>query len=304
MKLLVLFICLQALLAAPTKKAAKKAANDPNDYRGLTPFFLQDPTDQMCLGPHGFTVCDENALWILTRRAGKKTYSLVSLLQPGKDVCLTQGTKLFGLFNSDRVVLAPCNKNSAKNWQWDFIDQSHVKLSNSAQCLVRGKKTFKNSASLQNCKKDEFVALLYHPTAVHENGFYLKAADGACFDGHKFRSCTGAGANKLLWGIGLKFIWGEARRYLFNFAPSERSTCIVAKGSEVEVGACSSSQALTWGIANGALTYQYGKKCVASKVDDVGVLTSCSEGSEFVSIEVPTLYTNEQLADMLQSQVK
>ena len=34
-----------------------------------------------------------------------------------------------------------------------------------------------------------------------------------CFDGYKFRPCEGLGANKLLWGIGVKFINGNAHRH-------------------------------------------------------------------------------------------
>ena len=44
------------------------------------------------------------------------------------------------------------------------------------QCLVRGKGGYRNSVTVQNCKKGEFLPLVYHPTEVHENGFYLKSA--------------------------------------------------------------------------------------------------------------------------------
>ena len=68
-------------------RSAKK--KDPNDNRGVTPFFLRDPRDEMCLGQNGFTACTEQVLWILTRRPGKKTYSLVSLLTPSHNgLCL------------------------------------------------------------------------------------------------------------------------------------------------------------------------------------------------------------------------
>jgi hypothetical protein len=49
--------------------------------KGKTPFLLQDPVDQTCLGPHGFTVCDENALWIITPRKGVKTFSMVHMTE-------------------------------------------------------------------------------------------------------------------------------------------------------------------------------------------------------------------------------
>jgi hypothetical protein len=299
--IVILLAIFSGIYAKDNKKAVKKQ-NDATDHKGLTPFFLQDPTDQMCLGPNGFTVCDENALWLLTRRTGKKTYSLVSFLHPQTTACLTKQTSFFGLLGSDKLTLGSCNSNAAKGWKWDFVDQSHIKLSNNGLCLVRGKKNMKNSISLQNCNKEEHVTLLYHPTAVHENGFYIKAADGTCFDGQKFRSCTGAGANKLLWGMGLKYVWGEPKKYLFNFALSERSNCIVAKGNKVGVDSCSSKNALTWSISNGQLTYKHGSLCVARGNNDEAFLTKCVNGYEYLSVEVPSLYTNEELAEMLESQ--
>jgi hypothetical protein len=71
--------CCYTILAADSSKTDSKALKnvDVNDNRGNTPFFLQDPYDQMCLGPNGFTVCDEAALWVLLKRKGRKTYSLV-----------------------------------------------------------------------------------------------------------------------------------------------------------------------------------------------------------------------------------
>lgn len=287
---------------ATTKPSPKK--HDPNDNKGLTPFFLQDPTDQTCLGPYGFTACDENALWILTKRAGKSTYSLVSLLAPSQNVCFQSKSTMFGIFSSDQLLLGSCSKKSAQMWDWAFIDQSHVKLSNRGQCLVRGKKGTKSSISLQSCKTGEFVSLQYHPTAVHEKGFFLKAADGDCYDGNKFRSCEGSGSNKLLWGIGVKYHWGEANRYFFNFHQQERSNCIVAtRNGAVEKAPCSSAGALTWGMEYGKLSFQHGKKCLSRKLDDTGFLTKCSDFHEFISFEVPSALSSEEIEAVLQSKV-
>ena len=202
MLLLVVLLLLQ-LGFTVSQKAAQKKPVDVNDNKGNTPFFLQDPQDQTCLGPNGFTVCDERSLWVLTRRAGKKTYSLVSLLNPSPyGMCLERKYSFFGLFGSDRVGMGLCSQGGSKNWDFNFVDKTHVKISTKGQCLVRGKKKFMNSISVQNCNKGEFTPLVYHPTSVHEAGFYLKAADGACFDGEKFRSCEGRGADHLLWGVG------------------------------------------------------------------------------------------------------
>ena len=266
---------------------SKAAKTDPNDNKGNTPFFLQDPNDETCLGPDGFTVCDERALWVLTRRPGKKTYSIVSLLKPNKQgACLERKTSWFG--STDKLALGPCRKEGSKSWNFEFIDQSHVKLSSKGQCLVRGKKKYRSSMSMQNCKKGEFVALKYHPTAVHENGFYLKAADGACFDGSVFRSCDAMISKKILWGVGIKYLWGKANRYFFNFAPSERTNCIVAKGSSVERGECSSKGALKWALEDGKLTFNDGKSCLARLVNNKAALVSCAEASEYMVMDVPS----------------
>jgi hypothetical protein len=304
----VLFL-LVALLAgtvdsAAAKQQAKKSKKDPNDNPGNTPFFLQDPYDQTCLGPNGFTVCDERSLWILTKRAGTKTYSLVSLLNPSTHgMCLERKSGFLGLFGGDKIGMGPCSKKGSKVWEFSFVDNKHVKLSSQGQCLVRGKKTYKNSVSVQNCKKGEFLPLLYHPTSVHENGFYLKSADEKCFDGEKFRSCEGTGASRLLWGIGIKFIWGNAQRYFFGFQAQDRNNCIVAHGNKLEKGSCSSSGALKWGLSDGKLSVDNGKRCVSRLVDNTAVLTRCSDSSEYISMDIPTVYTSEDLQRMMQNPV-
>eukprot|EP01041_Mallomonas_annulata_P006871 gene6871-13931_t len=294
-------ICCSLVLfvqSAPEKKTTKKS--DPNDNKGNTPFFLQDPQDQMCLGPNGFTICNENALWILTKRAGKKTYSMVSLMNPNSnEMCLERKSTFFGMFGTDRVGMGQCNKRGAKSWNFEFIDAKHVKLSNQGQCLVRGKRKYRNSVTVQSCKKGASIPLLYHPTAVHEVGFYLKSADGGCFDGTRYKSCE-TNANKLLWGIGIKYIWGKANRYFFNFF--DKTQCIVARGSKIEKGDCRHPGALSWGLQDGKFTHNNGKKCVARLLDHSGTLTKCSDSYEYTYMDVPSTYTSEELAGMVKNQ--
>mmetsp|Transcript_34541 Transcript_34541/g.35210 ORF Transcript_34541/g.35210 Transcript_34541/m.35210 type:complete len:290 (-) Transcript_34541:197-1066(-) len=265
--------------------ATKKKA-DPNDHNGNTPFFLQDPQDGMCLGPDGFTLCNELALWILTKRQGKKTYSLVSLMNPNQNqMCLERKSSLLGLIGTDRVGMGPCSTSSAKSWLFEFIDSKHVKLSTNNQCLVRHAKKYKNSASFQSCKKGVAIPLLYHPTAVHELGFFIKSADGGCFDGNKYKDCD-IGTGKLLWGVGIKYVWGSANRYFFNYY--DRSQCIVAKGNKVEKGDCRHPGALKWGLIDGKLSYNNGKKCVSRLADDSAVLTKCTSSYEYSYMDVPS----------------
>ena len=272
------------------KKQQVQKKSDPNDNKGNTPFFLQDPHDQMCLGPDGFTMCNENALWILTKRPGGKVpkYSLVSLLNPNpKGICLERKTSFFGLFGTDRLGMGACDKRGAKSWGFEFLDAKHVKLSVQGQCVVRGKKKYRNSVSLQPCKKGEALPFLYHPTAVHEVGFYLKAPDGGCFDGSQFKSCESA-ASKMLWGVGIKYIWGKANRYFFNY--NDKSKCLVTRGSRVEKGDCRHPGAFKWGLQEGHLSANGGKKCLARLMDNSGAMPKCSEAYEYISMDVPATY--------------
>jgi hypothetical protein len=271
---------------------------------GNTPFFLQDPYDQTCVGPNGFTVCDERSLWILTKRAGKKTYSLVSLLNPSPyGMCLERKSQFFGLFGGDKVGMGLCSKSGSKTWEFNFVDNTHIKLSTKGQCLVRGKKKYKNSVSVQNCKKGEFLPLVYHPTSVHEAGFYLKAADGMCFDGSKFRSCEGPGSNMLLWGVGIKYIWGKANRYIFNFHIQDRGNCLVASGTKIEKNSCLSGGAMKWGLSDGKLSIDNGRMCLVRLADNTGAMAKCSVANEYISMDIPTVYSSEDLAAMLKNQV-
>jgi hypothetical protein len=299
---MILAACIHSSFSKTSSKQAQKK-KDPYDNPGNTPFFLQDPHDNTCLGPNGFTVCDERALWVLTRRADRKnTYSLVSLLQPSPyGMCLERKKWFFGLLSGDDVGMGLCSKPGAKNWAFEFIDKTHVKLSSGGMCLVRGKKKYKNSISVQPCKKGEFLPLVYHSTTVHEAGFYLKAADGACFDGERFRSCDGSSKN--LWGVGIKYIWGKANRYFFTFS-EKGQTCAVAKGSSVGRDSCQHGGAMKWGLADGRLSINNEKMCVNRLPDNTAALSRCGEGSEHIVMDIPTVYTSEDLAHMLQNQDK
>ena len=124
-----------------------------------------------------------------------------------------------------------------------------------------------------------------------------------CFDGELFRTCTGKGADTLLWGIGIKYIGGKANRYIFNFHPLERKNCLVAKGSRIEKGACTEHGALRWGLSDGKLSVGNGKKCLARLNNDQGVMVNCNEANEYISMDIPTVYTTEDLENMMKNQV-
>jgi hypothetical protein len=260
-------------------------SKDPRDNKGNIPFFLQDPSDEMCLGPNGFTVCNEQALWILTKRQGKKTFSLVSLLNISPNgLCLENKV---GFFGGDKVGMGACSSKGSMMWEFEFVDSKHVKISSRGMTLVRGK-PYKTSVSMQSVKKGQFISFYYHPTPVHDVGVYLKSTDGTCFDGDKFRECINR--NSLLWGIGVKYSWGKAYRYIFNF--KDRDSCILAKGDSVYKGPCKDSKSLGWALENGKMTFNNGKLCVVRKtIDNSTSLTPCGNTHEYITVDIPLTYT-------------
>lgn len=262
-----------------------KTVSDPNDNKGNTPFFLQDPSDDQCLGPNGFVQCDEKALWILTTRKGRKTYSLVSLLNPDDNgLCLENKRGYFGF--SDKVGMGSCKSKGSQSWDFLFVDDKHVKVSTNDKTLVRGK-YYKSSLSLEPSTREHFL-FKYYPTAVHDVGFYLKAGDGKCFDGEKFREC-GVNRYGVLWAIGIKYSWGKAYRYIYNH--KEKDTCLLVHGYKVSKGKCSDSKALGWSLRDGRLSYLNDKKCLVRKLDNLGVMEKCGNTFEYMSLETPVTYT-------------
>lgn len=213
----------------PLLVGAKQTKRDPNDNKGNTGFFLQDTVDGTCLGPKGFTVCDETSIWILTKRPDSKWYTLASVFNVNEQgLCLEVKS---GWFGGKHVGMGSCSRKGSKLWEFDFIGSDNVKLHSGGHHLVRGK-PYKNSISMLPSKKSRYLPLKYQPTAIHESGFYLKAQDGSCFDGEKFGSCSKP--SRVLWGIGIRYEWGNAKRYIFNFR--DHGSCIENKRSKVFVG--------------------------------------------------------------------
>ena len=192
--------------------------------------------------------------------------------------------------------MGSCTTKSAKSWDFDFMDQKNVKLSNRGLCLVRGK-YYKSMASLQSCRLGEYTSLVYHPANLHKNGFYLKSGDGNCFDGSIFKTCPvlPTTSSTVLWGIGIRYSsWtGHESRYIFNF--HDRNTCLITKGGGwvVEKGDCADSRALGWSLENGRLSKGASGKtpmCVSRKPDDTALMTQCADVNEYVVLELPVVY--------------
>ena len=101
---------------------------------------------------------------------------------------------------------------------------------------------------------------------------------------------------------GVKYVWGKANRYFFNFALNERENCIVAKGNKVERGSCSSSGALKWGLSSdGKLSTKNGKLCLVRHNDDTAGLARCNEANEYMSIVAPEILKPEDIQEALKN---
>jgi hypothetical protein len=141
-----------------------------------------------------------------------------------------------------------------------------------------------------------------HPTLHTPLHHFTQLHQSQCFDGSKFRDCAGRGQDFLQWGVGVKFIYGEAKRYFFNFNIQDRNSCITSQGKKVVKGDCKSAGALKWGLNEGQLTASNGKFCVSRLADETAVLSKTSEENcEFIAMEVPSVYTDEQIAGMLKN---
>ena len=301
---------------------AKQQKRDPNDNKGNTAFFLQHTADSTCLGPNGFTVCDETSIWILTKRPDSKWYSLVSLFNSNEQgLCLEVKS---GWLGGKYVGMGSCARKGSKLWEFDFVGSDNVKLHSGGYHLARGH-PFKNSLTMQPSKHGRYMPLKYQPTAIHESGFYLKAQDGSCFDGETFGPCSKPA--RVLWGLGVRYEWGVAKRYLFNFR--EHQSCIESKHRKVflgkyiypsvslfccvcelvrfvcydvcmcVIGSCSSKYALGWSLHHGKLQFDLGNAksssrslCVARRaIDNTAQMVPCVQGFEYVTMELPATYS-------------
>lgn len=196
-------------------------------HSGNIAFFLQDPTDGQCVGPQGFSVCDESAVWILTPRMGSKNYSFVTLFaSSSKGLCLDLKKRWFGDITS--IGLGSCGSRSAKDWNFQLIGSEGIILTHGDVRLTRGI-PFHNSIAATSWASE----LRYQPTTIHDAGFFIKSSDGLCFDGDYFRPCTNPAS--LLWGVGIKYNRrGEGKRFIHNF--KDHNICLESKGSRVYRG--------------------------------------------------------------------
>lgn len=252
---------------------------DSYDNRGKALFWLQDPRDNTCLSQTGFGVCDEGSLWMLAER--KEGSALVSPFETdNSDMCLV---RKYCHSAESPAGLGQCKHCGAKHWAVTKDRRGYVKLSehDGRNCLVRSKpspkgnkfKRYKNSYELQHC--DIGYTGLVLAKADLNDGFYLEAADGFCFDGERFVACS-PNNRQLRWAVGVRFAGGrQAERYFYKTAESD--VCLTRTGKGPRLGECSRSGAKRWSLEGGRLAHE-GKHCVVRLHDNSAALAKCSEG--------------------------
>jgi hypothetical protein len=305
--------------------ALEEPLKDLSMHTGSTAFFLQDPADGQCLGMNGFTICDESAVWIITPRTGTKNYSFVSLFSStNRGPCLD--VKKGWLSRVPSVSPGSCSSKSSKNWNFQFTRSDRLKLINGPFHLTRGV-PYHNSVSMTST--GDPIELRYQPTTIHDAGFFIKSADGLCFDGDHFRSCVNP--SSLLWGVGVRFEGagsGQATRFLHSFR--DRSACLESRGTKVYrgqstatpmaatltfTGSCQSQSAWGWSLSHGRLEFGAGNRlkrllsggprCVVRRAppldedwafaqiggaNETGAMRSCEESFEYLLMELPTTF--------------
>ena len=76
---------------------------------------------------------------------------------------------------------------------------------------------------------------------------------------------------------------------------------MVVKGGKVAVGSCLDKSAMSWGFTPTSLTYKQGSMCLVRKMDDSAAVVPCAQGSEYVVMQVPEVYTQEQLEQYMRA---
>ena len=176
-----------------------------------------------------FGTCDFGSLWTYPTR--KEGHSLVSFLEPAPDkMCLSRA--------STKLGVSKCGKPGAKKWELSHDRGSgkfFVTAEDRKMCVVRTaqsaevrrmkekkKSSFTgfpnhlyNSAGLQKCSQGGSLLQIVE-TSIHDQGFFLMATDGSCFDGLSFRTCDAQNPN-FYFGIGLKMVGGEAVRSMYKW---------------------------------------------------------------------------------------
>lgn len=181
--------------------------------------------------------------------------------------------------------IGPCKSCGAKHWQVTKDRRGYVKVSEDQgkNCLVRSKplpggkqdkklKRFKNSVMMSHCEKG-YTGLVLAKAPLNE-GFFLQAADGFCFDGSRFVACE-ANDWRLRWGVGIKFnSGGQADRYFYKMF--EEDVCLQRTGKGPRLGECSHWGAKRWSLQGGRLAHD--NHCIVRNHDNSAGFVKCNEG--------------------------
>ena len=112
------------------------ATEEVTKSQGPPPFFLQDPTDGLCLGGGTFKRCSINTLWFVTGKPG--SYSIHHRLvdEDDDDECFDKASCHL---DDSAVKLANCNHCGAKKWNIVGDNESGYVLTedNNKNCVKR-----------------------------------------------------------------------------------------------------------------------------------------------------------------------
>ena len=276
-----------------------------DSHRGLVPFNLVS-AEGTCLDVRGsFGPCDvESSLFVyVPRTAGKRSegHSLVAVQKPADDTldgsCLARVSPFKA---ASGLTSSKCNARGAKGWQL-AVDRSTGKYFLSANeqksCVVRTAHSSEGQnfkAAVRKKKKDDFdqrylfnggmvqsckdggSALQIVESSFHDVGFWLRAADGACFDGVGFRTCAPS-VGALVWGWGFRCTRnGQIERFLYKWHDSDSCLQRGSRRGGVNLGSCGSMSA--WELSGGRLSSE--GQCIARSLSSTAALVKC-KGNQF-----------------------
>ena len=137
---------------------------------------------------------------------------------------------------------------------------------------------------MQSCKEGGTLLQVVESN-FQDTGFLLKASDGSCFDGVKFKTCS-ASSPSLVWGWGIGHgSKGDAFKVLFKWLAQE--SCLVRDGSAgTGLGGCGSTGS-RWALSpDGQLSTDGNKFCVVRGLDNSAYVAKCAAGFEYLHMEV------------------
>jgi hypothetical protein len=135
-----------------------------------------------------------------------------------------------------------------------------------------------NGGTVQSCKNGGTLLQIVE-SSYHDVGFWIKAADGACFAGSGFRTCDPS-IPAIVWGWGFRATAKGVDRFLYQWHDS--TNCLWRDGGGLKLENC--ANASPWGLQGGRLSS--GGLCVARSMSSEARLIKCKEGNEHLRMEL------------------